>query len=126
MEAREGSHASPVASAPAASAPAASAPAVAGAAAGLQDAPPPAGEPDATAVAAALASLRREHREVIVCTFYQQLSADDAAARLGISVRDVKRRASSALREIRRILEERGVQVPQPPATLPVPRPLAS
>ena len=112
MEAREGSYSSPVASAPSA--------------AGLQDAPPPAGEPDATAVAAALASLRREHREVIVCTFYQHLSADDAAARLGISVRDVKRRASSALSEIRRILEERGVQVPQPPATLPIPRPLAS
>ena len=112
MEAREGSHSSSVASA--------------SAGAGLQDAPPPAGEPDATAMAAALASLRREHREVIVCTFYQHLSADDAAARLGISVRDVKRRASSALSEIRRILEERGVQVPQPPATLPIPRPLAS
>ncbi|HEY1672851.1 MAG TPA: sigma factor-like helix-turn-helix DNA-binding protein [Streptosporangiaceae bacterium] len=112
MEAREGSHSGPVTSA--------------SAAAGLQDAPPPADEPDATAVASALASLRREHRDVIVCTFYQHLSADDAAARLGISVRDVKRRASSALREIRRILEERGVQVPQPPATLPIPRPLAS
>jgi RNA polymerase sigma-70 factor (ECF subfamily) len=112
VEAREGSHSGPVTSA--------------SAAAGLQDAPPPAGEPDATAVASALASLRREHRDVIVCTFYQHLSADDAAARLGISVRDVKRRASSALSEIRRILEERGVQVPQPPATLPIPRPLAS
>jgi DNA-directed RNA polymerase specialized sigma24 family protein len=116
VEAREGSHSGPVASGSAA----------AGAAAGLQDAPPFAGEPDAAVVAAALASLRREHREVIVCTFYQHLSADDAAARLGISVRDVKRRASSALSEIRRILEERGVQVPQPPATLPIPRPLAS
>ena len=72
----------------------------------------PGNEPDTEAVAAALASLRREHREVVVCTFYEHLSADDAAARLGIPVRDVKRRARSALDEIRRILEERGVQVP--------------
>jgi DNA-directed RNA polymerase specialized sigma24 family protein len=64
-------------------------------------------------VAAALASLGREHRQVIVCTFYGHLSADDAAARLGISVRDLKRRARAALDEIRRILEERGVHVPR-------------
>ena len=76
------------------------------------DGSPPGNEPDTGAVAAALASLRREHREVVVCTFYEHLSADDAAARLGIPVRDVKRRARSALDEIRRILEERGVQVP--------------
>jgi DNA-directed RNA polymerase specialized sigma24 family protein len=75
---------------------------------------PPAGdEPDAEAVAAALASLGREHRQVIVCTFYGHLSADDAAARLGIPVRDLKRRARAALDEIRRILEERGVHVPR-------------
>ncbi|HWG15879.1 MAG TPA: sigma factor-like helix-turn-helix DNA-binding protein, partial [Streptosporangiaceae bacterium] len=75
---------------------------------------PPAGdEPDAGAVAAALASLGREHRQVIVCTFYGHLSADDAAARLGIPVRDLKRRARAALDEIRRLLEERGVQVPR-------------
>ena len=80
---------------------------------------PPGSEPDTGAVAAALASLRREHRQVIVCTFYEHLSADGAAARLGIPVRDVKRRACSALDEIRRILEERGVQVPCQPATLP-------
>jgi hypothetical protein len=80
---------------------------------------PPGSKPDTGAVTAALASLRREHRQVIVCTFYEHLSADDAAARLGISVRDVKRRACSALDEIRRILEERGVQVPCQPATLP-------
>jgi Sigma-70, region 4 len=73
---------------------------------------PPGNESDTGAVATALASLRREHRQVIVCTFYEHLSADDAAARLGIPVRDVKRRACSALDEIRRILEERGVQVP--------------
>jgi DNA-directed RNA polymerase specialized sigma24 family protein len=72
---------------------------------------PPRSEPDTGAVTAALASLRREYRQVIVCTFYEHLSADDAAARLGIPVRDVKRRACSALDEIRRILEERGVQI---------------
>jgi len=76
---------------------------------------PPGSEPDIGAVTAALASLRREHRQVIVCTFYEHLSADDAAARLGIPVRDVKRRARSALDEIRRILEERGVQIPCQP-----------
>ena len=75
--------------------------------------PSPGDEPDAGAVAAALASLGREHRQVIVCTFYGHLSADDAAARLGISVRDLKRRARAALEEINRILEERGVHVPR-------------
>ena len=80
------------------------------------DGSPAGDEPDAGAVAAALASLRREHRQVIVCTFYGHLSADDAAARLGIPVLDLKRRARSALDEIRRILEERGVQVPRQPA----------
>ena len=79
----------------------------------------PGSEPDTGAVTAALASLRREHRQVIVCTFYEHLSADDAATRLGIPVGDVKRRACSALDEIRRILQERGVQVPCQPTTLP-------
>lgn len=80
---------------------------------------PPASETDAGVVAAALASLRREHRQVIVCTFYGHLSIDDAAARLGIPVRDVKRRACSALDEIRRILEERGVHIPRETDTSP-------
>src|SRR5208283_5980005 len=80
---------------------------------------PPGNKPDTGAVTAALASLRREHRQVIVCTFYEHLSADDAAARLGIPVRDVKRRACSALDEIRRILEELGLQIPCQPASLP-------
>ncbi len=80
---------------------------------------PSGSEPGTGVVATALASLRREHRQVIVCTFYEHLSADDAAARLGIPVPDVKRRACSALDEIRRILEERGVQVPYQPDTLP-------
>ena len=70
-------------------------------------------EPDGGAVAAALASLGREHRQVIVCTYYGHLSADDAAARLGISVRDLKRQARAALDEVSRILEERGVHVPR-------------
>ncbi|HEY0716037.1 MAG TPA: sigma factor-like helix-turn-helix DNA-binding protein [Streptosporangiaceae bacterium] len=79
-----------------------------------EDPHPPAGdEPDARAVAAALASLGREHRQVIVCIFYGHLSAEDAAARLGIPVRDLKRRARAALDEINRILEERGVHVPR-------------
>ena len=75
--------------------------------------PSPDDEANAGAVAAALASLGREHRQVIVCTFYGHLSADDAAARLGIPVRDLKRRARVAVDEIRRLLEERGVHVPR-------------
>lgn len=70
-------------------------------------------------VAAALASLPREHRQVIVYTFYEHLSAASAAARLGIPVPDVKRVACSALKEMRRILEERGVWVPGKPGTVP-------
>ena len=54
-----------------------------------------------------------------VAVIRHQESADDAAVRLGIPVLDVKRRASSALSEIRRILEEHGVPVPRPPAPLP-------
>lgn len=73
-------------------------------------------EPDAEAVAGALASLRREQRQVIMCTFYGHLSAEDTAARLGMSVRDVKRHACSALSEIRRILLQRGVPIPRQPA----------
>jgi len=71
------------------------------------------GDADAGAVAAALACLGRDHRQVIGCTFYGHLSADDAAARLGISVRDLKWRALAALAEIRRILQERDVRVPR-------------
>ena len=78
-----------------------------------------ASELDTGVVTAALASLRLEHRQVIVCTFYEHLSADDAAARLGIPVRDVKRRACLALDEIRRILEERGVHIPRETGTSP-------
>jgi DNA-directed RNA polymerase specialized sigma24 family protein len=73
-------------------------------------------EPETEAVAAALASLRREQRQVLMCTFYGRLSADDAAARLGMPVRDVKRHARAALTEIRRVLAERGVPIPRQPA----------
>jgi DNA-directed RNA polymerase specialized sigma24 family protein len=77
---------------------------------------PATGEPEAEAMAAALASLRREQRLVLMCTFYGRLSVDDAAARLGMPVRDVKRHARAALNEIRRVLAERGVPVPRQPA----------
>jgi DNA-directed RNA polymerase specialized sigma24 family protein len=77
---------------------------------------PRTGEPVAEAVAAALASLRREQRQVLMCTFYGRLSVDDAAARLGMPARDVKRHARAALTEIRRVLAERGVPVPRQPA----------
>jgi DNA-directed RNA polymerase specialized sigma24 family protein len=77
---------------------------------------PVTGEPEAEVVAAALASLRREQRLVLMCTFYGRLSVDDAAARLGMPVRDVKRHARAALNEIRRVLAERGVPIPRQPA----------
>jgi DNA-directed RNA polymerase specialized sigma24 family protein len=75
--------------------------------------PPPARDSVAVAVTAALTSLRREQRQVLMCTFYGRLSADDAAARLGMPVRDVKRHARAALNEIRRVLTERGVPIPR-------------
>ena len=75
--------------------------------------PPPARDSAAVAVTAALASLRREQRQVLMCTFYGRLSADDAAARLGMPVRDVKRHARAALNEIRRVLTERGGPIPR-------------
>jgi DNA-directed RNA polymerase specialized sigma24 family protein len=89
-----------------------------------EDSAPPAHEspthespaPDAEAVAVALAALGREQRQVIMCTFYGHLSAEDTAARLGITVRDVKRHASAALTEIRRMLRQRGVPIPRQPA----------
>jgi len=73
-------------------------------------------EADAEAAAVALASLGREQRQVIMCTFYGHLSVEDTAARLGISVHDVKRHASAALTEIRRMLRQRGVPIPRQPA----------
>jgi DNA-directed RNA polymerase specialized sigma24 family protein len=77
---------------------------------------PRAGEPETEAVTAALASLRREQRQVLMCTFYGRLSVDDAAARLGMPAHDVKRHARAALNEIRRVLAERGVPIPRQPA----------
>jgi DNA-directed RNA polymerase specialized sigma24 family protein len=73
-------------------------------------------QPETEAVTEALASLRREQRQVLMCTFYGRLSVDDAAARLGMPVRDVKRHARAALNEIRRVLTERGVPIPRQPA----------
>jgi DNA-directed RNA polymerase specialized sigma24 family protein len=77
---------------------------------------PATGQPETEAVTAALASLQREQRQVLMCTFYGRLSVDDAAARLGMPVRDVKRHARAALNEIRRVLTERGVPIPRQPA----------
>lgn len=76
---------------------------------------PPGTGPDAGAVAAALGSLGCEHRQVIIHTFYGHLSEKAAASRLGIPVRDVRRRARWALHELRDVLEERGLPVPRQP-----------
>jgi DNA-directed RNA polymerase specialized sigma24 family protein len=75
--------------------------------------PEPETRPATEAVTAALASLQREQRQVLMCTFYGRLSAADAAARLGMPVRDVKRHARAALNEIRRVLTEQGVPIPR-------------
>lgn len=61
------------------------------------------------AVADALASLRLEHREVLLETYYRGRSVAEAAAVLGIPAGTVKSRAFYALRALKLALEERGL-----------------
>lgn len=63
------------------------------------------------AVADALASLRPDHREVIVETYFRRRSVDEAAATLGIPAEIVKSRTFFALKALKVALEERGVAV---------------
>jgi len=60
-------------------------------------------------VAEALTALTREHRAVLVQTFYLGRSVAQAAAELGIPEGTVKSRAYYALRSLRTALVERGV-----------------
>lgn len=61
------------------------------------------------AVADALATLRPEHRRVLLETYYLGRSVAEAAAVLGIPAGTVKSRAFYALRALKLALEERGL-----------------
>jgi RNA polymerase sigma-70 factor, ECF subfamily len=61
------------------------------------------------AVADALATLRPEHRRVLVETYYLGRSVAEAAFVLGIPAGTVKSRAFYALRALKLVLEERGL-----------------
>lgn len=61
------------------------------------------------AVAEALASLRPDHRTVIVETYYRGCSVAEAAAALGIPPGTVKSRTYYALKALRLALQERGL-----------------
>jgi RNA polymerase sigma-70 factor (ECF subfamily) len=70
-------------------------------------------DPDRTleswAVAEALASLRPDHRKVIVETYYRGCSVAEAAAALGIPAGTVKSRTFYALKALKLALQERGL-----------------
>jgi RNA polymerase sigma-70 factor (ECF subfamily) len=61
------------------------------------------------AVADALASLRPDHRRVIVETYYRGCSVAEAAAALGIPPGTVKSRTFYALKALKLALQERGL-----------------
>ncbi len=61
------------------------------------------------AVAEALASLRPDHRKVIVETYYRGCSVAEAALTLGIPAGTVKSRTYYALKALKLALEERGL-----------------
>ena len=63
---------------------------------------------DAWEVAEALGTLSREHREVLVETYYRCRSVAEASSALGIPAGTVKSRTYYALRALRLALEERG------------------
>jgi RNA polymerase sigma-70 factor (ECF subfamily) len=61
------------------------------------------------AVAEALASLRPDHRSVLVETYYRGCSVAEAAATLGIPPGTVKSRTYYALKALKLALQERGL-----------------
>jgi RNA polymerase sigma factor (sigma-70 family) len=61
------------------------------------------------AVAKALASLRPDHREVLVATYYRRCSIAEAAVMLGIPQETVKSRTFYALKALNLALQERGL-----------------
>jgi RNA polymerase sigma-70 factor, ECF subfamily len=67
---------------------------------------------DSSELQAALSRLRTNHRNVLIQLFYLQRSVAEAAAVLDIPAGTVKSRAFYALRELRTILDQRGVTKP--------------
>jgi RNA polymerase sigma-70 factor, ECF subfamily len=67
----------------------------------------PALDPMAEAVAEALASLEKDHREVLVETYYRRHSVAEAAAALGIPAATVKSRTFYALKQLSLALHQR-------------------
>jgi Sigma-70, region 4 len=65
--------------------------------------------PEYWAVAQALASLRPDHRAVLVETYFLGRSVAEAAATLGIPARTVKSRACYALKALKLALQEQGL-----------------
>jgi RNA polymerase sigma-70 factor (ECF subfamily) len=61
------------------------------------------------AVADAVASLRLEHRRIIVETYHRGCSVGEASATLGIPVGTVKSRTFYALKALKLALQERGL-----------------
>lgn len=61
------------------------------------------------AVAEALTSLRPDHREVLVETYFRGRSVSETAATLGIPAGTVKSRTFYALKALRLALQERGL-----------------
>jgi RNA polymerase sigma-70 factor, ECF subfamily len=64
---------------------------------------------DSWAVAEALASLRPDHRKVIVETYYRGCTVAEAATTLGIPAGTVKSRTYYALKALKLALQERGL-----------------
>lgn len=67
------------------------------------------GTPESWAVAEALASLRPDHREVLMETYYRGCSVAEAAATLGIPAGTVRSRTFYALKALKLALQERGL-----------------
>lgn len=65
--------------------------------------------PESWAVAEALASLRPDHRDVLVETYYRGRSVAEAAATLGIPAGTVRSRTFYALKAFKLALQERGL-----------------
>lgn len=62
-----------------------------------------------TVVAAAVESLRPEHRQVLLKTYFQGHSASEAAQALGLPLPLVKRRIYEAMKQLRQILAQEGL-----------------
>jgi RNA polymerase sigma-70 factor (ECF subfamily) len=62
-----------------------------------------------TVVAAAVESLRPEHRQILLKTYFQGHSASEAAHALGLPLPLVKRRIYEAMQQLRQTLAQEGL-----------------